>query len=61
MWAATAKARKNIRLLNVTILKDSIISITKGINDNYCLWARDGVYTLSKEYVDEQTIKIISK
>jgi hypothetical protein len=61
MWSATAKARKNIRLLNVTILQDSIISITKGEGDNYCLWARDGVYVLNKEYVDEKTIKVILK
>jgi hypothetical protein len=61
MWAATAKAKKNIRLLTVTILEGSIITITKGKQADYCLWARDGVYALSKEYVVESSIKIISK
>jgi hypothetical protein len=61
MWAATAKARMNIRLLKVTILEGSIITITKGEQAAYSLWARDGVYALSAKYVDEKTIKIISK
>jgi hypothetical protein len=61
MWVATAKAKKHIRLLNVTILEDSIITITEGSQSDYCLWARDGVYALPKEYVNEKSIKVISK
>jgi hypothetical protein len=57
MWSAIAKAKKNIPLGNVTLLEDSVITITRGVKEKYALWTNEGTFDLPAGYVDEASIK----
>jgi hypothetical protein len=61
MWSAISRAKKNIVLEHITILEDSIITITKGVKEKYALWYKEGTFDISPECVDEEYLKIISK
>jgi len=58
MWAAEAKAKRNIPIGKDVIPKDSIITITKGIESDYILWHSKFLWTLNKRYVKD--IKVIN-
>ena len=62
MWAATAKAKKKIALINQHqnkntrigwVKRGSEITITKGKNCMYALWHNTGIYDLDEEYVTD--------
>lgn len=61
MWAADAIAKKNIPLSkDEDVKKGDKITITKGNSEKYILWHSKYLYTLPAEYVDEDSIKVIS-
>lgn len=60
MWLAQAIAKKSIKISNVVILEESLITIGKGIKEKYTLHWDDIIYDLPESYVDEDLIKIIS-
>lgn len=59
MWCAEVKAKDNITLDGLSLLKGHKITITKGIGDKYTLWHNRGIYELHESFVGE-TIRIIS-
>lgn len=76
MWAAEAKAKKNIPLKKFsnlerifgakidqqhTVKKGNSITITKGVKCKYAIWHHSGIWDLPEEYVNESSIKIISE
>jgi hypothetical protein len=61
MWLAQTVTKKNIKLNNVIILEDSVITIGKGTKEKYTLHWEGIIYDLPETYVDENCLKIISK
>jgi hypothetical protein len=59
MWAAEAELTENIELDDLCLLVGSKITVTKGLNEAYCLWHQSGLYDLESQCVGE-IIKIIS-
>ena len=53
MWAAKAKLNENLTLDGVSILKGYEITITKGLNEEFCIWHHTGLYDIPKSCVGE--------
>jgi len=60
MWAAIAKAKKDIPLEGRIIPKGTVITITKGLEFEYALWTSPYIWDLPKEYIGE-IVKILSE
>ena len=70
MWAAEAVLKRRLHLSKtynhpdeiVTLAKGTKVTITKGREQKYCLWdATHGLWDIDEMFIDETTIKVISK
>ena len=69
MWAAEATLKRRLHLSEkyehpgdiLTIDKGTTVTITKGREQKYCIWGHFGLWDIDEDYIDETTIKIISK
>lgn len=59
MWAAKAKLNENLQLDGVSILKGFEMTITKGLNEDFCIWHYTGLYDIPSRFVGE-IIKVYS-
>lgn len=53
MWAAKAKLNKNLQLDGVCILIGYEMTITKGLNEEFCIWHYTGLYDIPNNCVGE--------
>jgi hypothetical protein len=68
MWAAEATLKRNLHLSEkyehpddiITIPKGTKVTITKGLNQKYCLWS-SMLWDIDENYIDEESIKVISE
>jgi hypothetical protein len=69
MWAAEATLKRRLHLSKnyehpdhiLTLEKGAKVTITKGREQKYCVWGHFGLWDIDEMYIDETTIKILSK
>jgi hypothetical protein len=69
MWAADAVLKRRLHLSKdyehpdriLTLEKGTTVTITKGREHKYCVWGHFGLWDIDEMYIDETTIKVISK
>ena len=58
MWMAEAKAKRDIPLKGWKIKKGETITITRGRNQKFALWAGDYIYDLHERYVTDIQVRV---
>jgi hypothetical protein len=69
MWSAEATLKRRLHLSKdyghpdhiLTLEKGTKVTITKGREQKYCVWGHFGLWDIDDMYIDETTIKILSK